>query len=73
MLEEIKHFIRQERKAKEAADEIDLENKDLLKLKVLAINDDGTIKVEDLSGNIINIDADKLYYSRIESAQEKLI
>ena len=62
-----------EAKAKEAADELNQDFADLAKVKVLALNPDGTFKVEDLAGNIQNISADKLQgYEKIESEQEKL-
>jgi len=62
-----------EAKAKEAADELNQDFADLAKVKVLALNPDGTFKVEDLAGNIQNISADKLQgYEKLESEQEKL-
>lgn len=63
-----------EEKAKEIADELNSDFADLGKVKVLAINEDGTIKVEDLSGNIQNISPDVLSgYERIETRQEQLL
>jgi hypothetical protein len=62
-----------EEKAKEIADELNSDFADLGKVKVLAINEDGTIKVEDLSGNIQNISPELLSgYERIQTEQEKL-
>ena len=63
-----------EEKAKEIAGELNSDFADLGKVKVLAINDDGTIKVEDLSGNIQNISPDLLSgYEKIETRQEQLL
>ena len=62
-----------EGKAKEIADELNSDFADLGKVKVLSINEDGTIKVEDLSGNIQNIAPELLSgYERIQTEQEKL-
>ena len=62
-----------EDKAKEIADELNSDFADLGKVKVLSINEDGTIKVEDLSGNIQNIAPELLSgYERIQTEQEKL-
>ena len=45
----------------------------LSRVKVLALNSDGTVKVEDLSGNIQNISTDKLLgYSKVQTEQEKM-
>jgi len=60
--------------ADQAADDMNEDIKDLQKVKVLEINDDGTVKVEDLAGNIQNIDPKQMSgYERIQSAQEKLV
>ena len=60
-------------KAEAAKTELDKDLSDLAKVKVLALNADGTLKVEDLSGNIQNISPDKLQgYGKIQSDQEKL-
>jgi len=60
-------------KAIEAAADIDLEYRELSKVKVLAVNTDGTVKVEDSEGNIQNISLDRLAgYEKIMSEQEKL-
>lgn len=61
-------------RAKEAAEEIIADTNELISVKLLAINKDGSIKIEDLSGNIINIDPKRLKgYTRTETEQEKLI
>ena len=60
-------------KAKEVADEMNMDLADLTKVKVIATNADGTIKVEDLAGNIQNISPAQLAgYDRLQSDQEKL-
>lgn len=60
-------------KAIEAAADIDLGYQELSKVKVLAVNPDGTVKVEDNEGNIQNISLDRLTgYEKIMSEQEKL-
>jgi len=62
-----------EEKAKEEADELNQDVADLAKVKVIALNPDGTFKVEDLAGNIQNISADRLQgYERLKTEQEKL-
>lgn len=60
-------------KADAAAAELNEEFGNLQKVKIVAINNDGTIKVEDLNGDIYDIDSSKLEgYERIETEQEKL-
>ena len=60
-------------KAKEVADEMNMDLADLTKVKVIATNPDGTVKVEDLAGNIQNISPAQLAgYERLQSDQEKL-
>ena len=60
--------------ADQAVDDINSELEDLQKVKVLDINEDGTIKIEDVAGNIQNIDPKLLTgYEKIESAEEKLM
>lgn len=60
-------------KANEAAMDIDLGYTELSKVKVLAVNPDGTVKVEDTEGNIQNINLARLTgYEKIMTEQEKL-
>ncbi len=60
-------------KAKEAAAEMNADQADLAKVKVLALNADGTVKVEDLAGNIQNINPTLLSgYERLESEEERI-
>ena len=57
-----------------AAAEANEELGNLQKVKVLGINDDGTVKVEDINGDIYNLDPSKFDgYEKIMSAQEKLM
>jgi hypothetical protein len=66
-------FYSTEEKAKDAADELNQDFADLSKVKIIALNLDGTVKVEDLAGNIQNIELTKLTgYERIKTDQEKL-
>lgn len=59
--------------AQEAADEFNDSLQDYNKVKVLDVNADGTLKIEDASGNITNIDPRKLSgYELIESVEEKM-
>lgn len=61
------------KKADDEAADINEEFGNLEKVKVIAVNDDGTLKVEDLNGDIYNIYPSKLDgYERIETEQEKL-
>jgi hypothetical protein len=60
-------------KAQEVAKDLDEEFASLAKVKIVALNEDGTAKVEDKDGNIYNIDTRKLSgFNKIESEQEKL-
>jgi len=60
--------------ADQAAEDINANLQDLQKVKVLEINEDGTVKVEDLAGNIQNIQPKQLTgYERVQTAQEKLV
>jgi hypothetical protein len=59
--------------AQEAADEFNDNLQDYNKVKVLDINPDGTLKIEDAAGNITNIDPRKLSgYELVESVEEKM-
>lgn len=59
--------------ADNAAEEINDRISDLTKFKVVALNPDGTIKVEDSNGNIQNVSTDELVgFEKIQSDQEKL-
>ncbi len=60
-------------KAQEVAKDLDEEFASLAKVKIVALNEDGTAKVEDKDGNIYNIDTRKLSgFNKVESEQEKL-
>ena len=66
-------FASTKEKAQEDAKEIDGGNNELLKVRIRAFNPDGTIMVEDMSGNIQNISPDRLNgYEKIITAAEKL-
>ena len=66
-------FYPSKERADAAAAELNEEFGNLQKVKVIAINPDGTIKVEDINGDIYDIDASKLAgYERIQTDQEKL-
>ena len=55
------------------AKEINADISDLAKIKVLALNEDGTVKVEDINGNIQNINPYELEgYKRLQTQQEQL-
>jgi len=59
--------------AVEESKDLTTENTNLSKVKVIALNDDGTVKVEDVNGDILNIDPKRLRgYKRLETDQEKL-
>ena len=59
--------------ADNAAEEINDKISDLTKFKVLGLNENGTVKVEDSNGNIQNVSTDELVgYEKIQSDQEKL-
>jgi hypothetical protein len=61
-------------KAQEKVDSINEELGNLQKVKVIGINDDGTVKVEDINGDIYNLDPSNFDgYEKIMSAQEKLM
>ena len=56
-----------------AAEEIDSRINDLIRFKVIGLNADGTVKVEDRNGDIQNVSPDELAgYERIQTDQEKL-
>lgn len=60
-------------KAQERADELTDEFNNLKKIKVLALNPDGSIKIEDVNGDIYDINPRKLSgFNRIQTDQEKL-
>lgn len=60
-------------KAQEAAAELDDEFANLSKVKVLNLNEDGSIKVEDKNGDRYNVSPRKFSgFNKIETAQEKL-
>jgi len=60
-------------KAQERADELTDEFNNLKKIKVLGLNPDGSIKIEDVNGDIYDINPRKLSgFSRIQTDQEKL-
>jgi hypothetical protein len=60
-------------KAQERSDELTDEFNNLQKIKVLALNPDSSIKIEDVNGDIYDINPRKLSgFSRIETDQEKL-
>jgi len=66
-------FYESEEKAKEQVDSINEEFGNLQKAKVIAINPDGTLKVEDINGDIYNVDPSKFEgYEKVETEQEKL-
>ena len=55
------------------SDELTDEFNNLKKIKVLGLNPDGSIKIEDVNGDIYDIDPRKLSgFSRVETDQEKL-
>ena len=59
--------------AKQAADDLNVDLSELTTVKVLALNDDGTAKVEDLAGNIQNINLSTLKgYEKLQTEEEKL-
>ena len=66
-------FYKTEEQAKEEAKDLTDENTNLSKVKVLATNEDGTVKVEDVNGDILNIDPSRLQgYAKIKTQEEKL-
>jgi len=69
---EVKYYDTRE-EAKQAADDLNVDFSELTTVKVIALNDDGTVKVEDLAGNIQNIDLSTLKgYERLQTEEEKL-
>jgi len=59
--------------AKQAVDDLNVDFSDLTTVKVIGLNDDGTIKVEDLAGNIQNINSSILKgYEKLQTEEEKL-
>ena len=59
--------------AKQVADDMNVDFSELTKVKILAFNSDGTIKVEDLVGNIQNISPKLLQgYEKLQTEEEKL-
>lgn len=69
---EVKYYDTRE-EAKQAADDLNVDFSELTTIRVIALNDDGTIKVEDLSGNIQNIDSSRLKgYEKLQTEEEKL-
>lgn len=66
-------FYPSKEKADAVAADLNEEFGNLQKVKVVGINPDGTVKVEDVNGDIYNIEASKLEgYERIQTEQEKL-
>lgn len=69
---EVKYYDTRE-EAKQAADDMNVDLSEITKVKVLALNSDGTIKVEDLVGNIQNISPKMLEgYEKLQTEEEKL-
>jgi len=68
-----KTFYSSEEDANVAADEANTQFKGLEKVRVVAFNSDGTVKIEDVNGDIYNIPLSKLEgYQKIKTEQEKL-
>jgi len=66
-------FYSTEEKAKAVFNDVNSDVADLAKVKVISLNPDGTVKVEDLAGNIQNIDPSKLEgYAGIQTQAEKI-
>lgn len=66
-------FYPSKEKADATAADLNEEFGNLQKLKVIKINPDGTIKIEDVNGDIYNIEPPKFEgYERIQTDQEKL-
>jgi len=66
-------FHKTEEQAKEEAKDLTDESTNLSKVKVLNVNENGTVKVEDVNGDILNIDPKRLTgYKKLETDQEKL-
>lgn len=69
---EVKYYDTREQ-AKQAADDLNVDFSELTTVKIIALNDDGTIKVEDLTGNIQNINLSTLKgYEKLQTEEEKL-
>jgi hypothetical protein len=69
---EVKYYDTRE-EAKQAADDLNVDFSELTTVKVIALNDDGTVKVEDLAGNIQNINVSVLKgYEKLQTEEEKL-
>jgi hypothetical protein len=69
---EVKYYDTRE-EAKQAADDLNVDFSELTTVKVIALNDDGTVKVEDLAGNIQNINLSTLKgYEKLQTEEEKL-
>ena len=67
-------YHKSEDKAQAKVNELKQDAEDLAKVKVIGFNEDGTIKVEDVNGDIQNISPEVLKgYEKVESRQEKLI
>ncbi len=67
-------FYPTEQKAIDAAQEMNDDFADLAKVRIVGLNPDGTVKVQDLAGNIQNIDPALLAgYEKIQTEQEKLL
>ena len=59
--------------AKQAVDDLNVDFSELTTVKVLSLNEDGTIKIEDLAGNIQNINSSVLKgYEKLQTEEEKL-
>ena len=59
--------------AKQVAADLNVDFAELTKVKILALNEDGTLKVEDLAGNIQNINPKLLQgYEKLQTEEEKL-
>jgi len=67
-------FHKSKEKAQAKVNEIKQDYADLATVKIIGFNEDGTIKVEDINGDIQNIPAEAFGgYEKVESRQEKLI
>lgn len=66
-------FHKTKESAQEEAKDLSGENTNLSKVKVLGVTEEGLVKVEDVNGDILNIDPKRLRgYRSIETQQEKL-
>jgi hypothetical protein len=69
---EVKYYDSRE-EAKQAADDLNVDFSELTTVKVIRLNEDGTVKVEDLAGNIQNINVSALKgYEKLQTEEEKL-